>query len=408
MRVLHITTEFPPVVYGGLGTAVGGWVTASARGGLTVGVLLVNGSISYDFLESYGASGNLGEHEPTVWESWARKQMTRSQQPIKFFVVSSRLLSESSVSLATLWKPDVVHLHSASLWTAAKTIRDLAGTPILYHVHALDRAEHELSETRTPTTRPSAQEKVIESADRLLALSRSERDLLVAYYPSTRDRVRVIGNGINDIVSAGWARTRRRHSYSPLVLFCGRFVERKGLRDLLDAIPLVLEEAPTTRFVLVGGAGWQTAAEAERTWLPPRLAAYRSQIHFTGWLKSHELENWYRVADILAVPSWYEPFGMVVLEGMLYGLAISASRVGGPAEILKHERTALLFPPRDVSSLAQSLVRLAQDSVLRRTLGVQAAEDVRKNWLWPRMVKAMRRVLEDLSSEGTQAKAKGR
>ena len=45
LRVLHLTTEFPPVIYGGLGTAVGGWVTASARAGITVAVELVEGPL---------------------------------------------------------------------------------------------------------------------------------------------------------------------------------------------------------------------------------------------------------------------------------------------------------------------------------------------------------------------------
>jgi len=48
MRVLHLTTEFPPVIYGGLGTAVGGWVTASARAGVTVAVQLVEGPLMRD------------------------------------------------------------------------------------------------------------------------------------------------------------------------------------------------------------------------------------------------------------------------------------------------------------------------------------------------------------------------
>src|SRR5215203_1684984 len=46
MRVLHLTTEFPPIIYGGLGTAVGGWVTGSARSGVDVAVLLVEGPLA--------------------------------------------------------------------------------------------------------------------------------------------------------------------------------------------------------------------------------------------------------------------------------------------------------------------------------------------------------------------------
>src|SRR5256884_3452609 len=82
-----------------------------------------------------------------------------------------------------------------------------------------------------------------------------------------------------------------------------------------------------------------------------------------------EAEEWYDSADVLVVPSWYEPFGMVILEGMLHGLPIVASAIGGPAEILEHERTGLLFPPRDVEALACALLQLVENPAQRRNSG---------------------------------------
>jgi glycosyltransferase involved in cell wall biosynthesis len=114
------------------------------------------------------------------------------------------------------------------------------------------------------------------------------------------------------------------------VLYTGRLVERKGIRDLLDAIPPVLEQFPDTRFVLAGGpAGWD-AKDLPRQWLPPECLPFADRIHFTGWLATQEVDEWYRRADIQVIPSRYEPFGMVVLEGMLHGLPIIATSVGGP------------------------------------------------------------------------------
>jgi glycogen(starch) synthase len=97
-------------------------------------------------------------------------------------------------------------------------------------------------------------------------------------------------------------------------------------------------------------------------WLSPALRAHQDRIHFTGWLTPDKMAEWYRIADILVMPSWYEPFGMVILEGMLHGLPIAATSVGGPADILKHEDTALLFPPKDVDSLATALLSLGRSS----------------------------------------------
>src|SRR5205085_4256075 len=153
--------------------------------------------------------------------------------------------------------------------------------------------------------------------------------------------------------------------------------------------------APQTRFVLAGGHRHCSGEEMARWWLPSELHKYRSRIHFTGWLTPEQLSRWYAAADVLAVPSWYEPFGMVILEGMLYGLPIVAAEVGGPAEILEHERTGLLCPPRDADALGDAILRLVTDAGLRRRIGDAAATEVRERWLWPHVVKQMHRVYRE-------------
>src|SRR5262249_31289134 len=163
-------------------------------------------------------------------------------------------------------------------------------------------------------------------------------------------KIRVVGHGIEDRPRR--ARVGGSRSAVPTVLFVGRFVDRKGIRELLSAIPSVLDAAPQARFVLVGGQRGTTEAEMERWWLSPELVRFREKIRFTGWLPPEKVASWYHGADILVVPSWYEPFGMVVLEGMLEGMAVAAADVGGPGEILQAERTGLLFAPRDAESLA--------------------------------------------------------
>jgi sulfotransferase family protein/glycosyl transferase family 1 len=97
----------------------------------------------------------------------------------------------------------------------------------------------------------------------------------------------------------------------------------------------------------------------------------------------------------MVVPSRYEPFGIVILEGMLRGLAIAAAAVGGPLDILEHHRTGLLFPPRDPDALAGAVVQLAKDPGLRATLGSAAAREVRRRWLWPTIVARLQVVYEE-------------
>jgi glycogen(starch) synthase len=394
MRVLHLTTEFPPVIYGGLGTALGGLAFASAREGLTVAVLLAGemGRSGYA-----GADSELSEQSG---DSDDRVQAITRQDGVTIFHVPSYLPVEAGVRLVRAWKPDVVHLHVFWLWPAARAVQEHTGVPLVYHVHSLDRAEYEIGQGPSEcVSQWGVQEEVIDSADRVIALTRSESELLAVYCPAVRGRVRIVGNGIDDNSAARAAVNRCWNTDSPLVLYTGRFVERKGIRELISAIPRVLESAPATRFVLAGGHRNCSGADMEYWWLPPELKQYRDRIHFTGWLTPAQLAEWYVAADVLAVPSWYEPFGMVILEGMLYGLPIVAAEVGGPAEILEHGRTGLLCPPKDAGALADAILKLVTDARLRRRIGVAAAAEVRDTWLWPHIIGRIRGVYREAEHE---------
>jgi glycogen(starch) synthase len=100
-------------------------------------------------------------------------------------------------------------------------------------------------------------------------------------------------------------------------------------------------------------------------------------------------------AGFTALLSWYEPFGMVILEGMLYGAAVAAGNVGGPAEILEHGRTGLLFAPRNPGALADATTGLATDVRLRTRLAAGAAAEVRRRWLWSAVLPRMAAVYAD-------------
>ena len=380
MRVFHLTTEFPPLVYGGLGTAIGGLVNASARAGIEVAVLLVAGD---------GKASYQWPAKPTS-QADAADGVGNGNAGIHLVHASHDNALAIGLDWLRTWRADVLHLHVFWLWPLARRLREQTGIPIVYTVHSLDRAEYELGQGPPEClTQSDLQESLISSADRIVALTQSESALIAAYVPAACGRVRVVGNGIEDCPEA-LATACRPPTTGPLtVLYSGRFVERKGVRDLLAAVPLVLERAPDTTFVLAGGHRHCSGDDMANYWLPAGFERYRERVRFTGWLSSQDLARLYCQADVLVVPSWYEPFGMVVLEGMLYGLPIVASSVGGPAEILEHERTGLLHPPRDASALAAALSRLIEEPGLRQRLREEAAREVRQRWLYSRVVRRM-------------------
>jgi glycosyltransferase involved in cell wall biosynthesis len=397
MRVLHVTTEFPPIIYGGLGTAVGGLVNASAGAEMIVAVLLIGGALVIDgkVVHAYGRPTGSEDHD-------GREVALTSIDGVQFFQLPWNDPQQLAVGLVRSWRPDVVHLHTHWAWPVAQAIRDETGTCLVYTVHSVDRAEYELGEEGVNLLdRCDDQEAALTSADCVIALTHHERELLSRYYPAVRHQVRIVGNGINDYAGSWNGAIRHSPDKPTLVLYSGRLVERKGISELLAAVPKILTQVPSTHFVLAGGPAHWCAADVESQWLTPELHCYRDRIHFTGWLTPTQVAGWYRQADVLVVPSRYEPFGMVVLEGMLHGLPIVAAEVGGPKEILRHEWTGLLVPPKNADALAHAVLRLIQNPALRRRIGNAAARDVRRKWLWPHAVKKVRDVyLEALGSKG--------
>ena len=383
MRILHLTTEFPPLIFGGLGTSIGGLAHASAEAGAEVAVLLIGGGTASYPTEQRGGGGSAhGGNLPT--------RVSR----VHLYATGWDDSLATAIRVCREWRPDLVHLHVFWLWHIARDLRAETGLPLLYTVHSLDVAEYQLGNGPAQCLDQwNVQQTVLAYADMVHAPSESEADLVAQYCPQASSRLGVAGHGIHDPHGRP-RRVRRLEQAHPTILYVGRFVDRKGIRELLAAIPSVLDRAPQARFILAGGHRGVGADEMEQWWLPAELAPVRHQIRFTGWLNQEQTAAIYTEADILVIPSWYEPFGMVVLEGMLEGLAIAASAVGGPSEILEHDVTGLLFPARDADSIAAALADLVLDADLRQRLGHAAARRVRSHWLWPRAIMRMHALYE--------------
>ena len=133
MRVFHLTTEFPPLVYGGLGTAIGGLVNASAHAGIEVAVLLVAG----DGKASY-------QWPATTFQAEAADVVDNRNAGIHLLHASHDSAHAIGMDWLRAWRADVLHLHVFWLWPLARSLREQTGIPIVYTVHSLDRAEYEL------------------------------------------------------------------------------------------------------------------------------------------------------------------------------------------------------------------------------------------------------------------------
>jgi glycosyltransferase involved in cell wall biosynthesis len=105
-----------------------------------------------------------------------------------------------------------------------------------------------------------------------------------------------------------------------------------------------------------------------------------SAVRFLTGLSKQELAACYARADIFALPSTGEGFGLVFLEAMAFAKPIVAAAAGGSTDLVEDKVNGLLIPPRDQAALTQALDQLLRDHTLRSSLGQRGAEIVRHKY----------------------------
>lgn len=168
------------------------------------------------------------------------------------------------------------------------------------------------------------------------------------------------------------------------VLFVGNLIERKGLHTLLAAVAL-----PQARGCELSIVGREDVDPGYTTRVQKLAEKCGGRVRFLGRLTGPALRQAYRESDILAVPSSYEGFGIVYLEGMAAGLPALATTAGAAAEIIEDGKSGFLVPPENPRILADRLVRLANDP---RRLAEMQSEARRRYRQFPTWEESMAQV----------------
>jgi colanic acid/amylovoran biosynthesis glycosyltransferase len=154
------------------------------------------------------------------------------------------------------------------------------------------------------------------------------------------------------------------------VMFAGRFVEKKGVMYLIEAVRRLEAIGRDVRLLLVGAG----PLEAELR----RATAALRHVEFRGWMPNNELRRWMRGALALCVPSVHAADGdaeglpTVVIEAMAAGTPVIGSHHAGIGEAIEDERTGFLVPEQDPDAIAAAVRRLLDEPELRRRLGDNA------------------------------------
>jgi len=163
----------------------------------------------------------------------------------------------------------------------------------------------------------------------------------------------------------------RGQEKSPVILFVGRDVFRKGFPVMAGAMPRVLESHPQAKLVVMGNEYVHTRATA-------RFLSRGLPVKFLPGQPRAALNEWYHRAGLLVLPSYQEAFGIVLIKAMASGLPVVAARTGGIPEAVEHNVSGLLHRPGDAADLAEKITSVLDDAGLQDRLVEGGRERVKK------------------------------
>jgi glycosyltransferase involved in cell wall biosynthesis len=259
----------------------------------------------------------------------------------------------------------------ADVLLAALTIGPVRGDlPMVSVVHDLTAwTNPQWHQSRTLVGFAPLWEKTVDRAARLLCVSEATARELARVYPETRERVRVVPNGVDAQFvpgedAAAQDETRRRHAGGkPYILYLGTLEPRKNVGILVDACErLWSRHASLPDLVLAGGAGWKTSALFDRIARSP----FRERIHVPGYATRDVARALYQAAEVFAYPSLAEGFGLPVLEAMACGIPVVASTADALREVAGE--AALFADPGDSAAFARAIESCIGDAAIHARL----------------------------------------
>ena len=176
------------------------------------------------------------------------------------------------------------------------------------------------------------------------------------------------------------------------ILFLGNIIERKGLHTLLEAIrPLTFD----FRLDIIGSITTDPAyANQMQKFATDNGLA--SVVTFHSALDNEPLKQKLKQAHILIVPSSYEGFGIVYLEGMAFGLPAIGTTAGAAGEIIEHQKTGYLIEPNDSTTLATFIAQLASNRSLLTELSLNARKRYIQQPAWNQTASQIRVFLQNM------------
>ncbi len=389
MKILHLASEYPPQKVYGLGRFVQDLAVEQARQGHEVHVVTNSlGGRDHEIMDR-GAHVHRVDFPPPPKPPDSGATVTQFNVQLIERVFKDGICPDADVVNAHDW------LTSLACSVVAKRLG--AGFVVTIHDLVVGKSLGELDNDFKYAG--NVEHWACREADRLICVSEHTRREAIERYGALPERAFAVHNAVSEEnfpcpKPEELAEFRRRLAGDDekIVLYVGRLDREKGVDVLLRAFARVVHRGQRARLVIAG-----TGSLEEELRKASAEQGIQEAVTFAGYVMADELSRLYRSAQVLCVPSLYEPFGIVALEGMICGLPVVASATGGLTEIIDDGASGWLVPPGNENALANALSCVLEEAGVAQRLASSGQRRVREVFTWERVAKQIQSIYGGVS-----------
>ncbi|MGG5171015.1 D-inositol-3-phosphate glycosyltransferase [Pseudarthrobacter sp. J1738] len=275
---------------------------------------------------------------------------------------------------------DLIHAHYWLSGIAGLELSTRWDVPLVHTMHTMAKVKNQhlhSGEAAEPKLRELGEQRIVDAAARLIANTTAEASELQTHYNARPERIDVVSPGVDlDVFKPAFRAQSRAAVGIPSndfhVVFAGRMQRLKGPHVLLAAAGLLRETRPgiPLRLSLIGAHSGARHYDLD---VIAKRHNVLDAVTFVPPVPRQELADWFRAADLVAMPSFSESFGLVALEAQACGTPVIATRVGGLSNAVCDGRTGLLVDGHQPAAWAQAMEALYDDEQTRGDLGRAAS-----------------------------------
>lgn len=374
MKVLMFGWEFPPKVSGGLGVACHGIVQGLLAKHVDITLVLpflhnsmplTETRLTYqNALSCQEDSGHIDIElvDALLKPYLSAEQYLSHRKSTTALLYGNDLWSEvhryanQAIKIAEHTPHDVIHAHDWLTILAGLAAKKVSGKPLIFHIHAL---EQDRSPNGANPATCAIEYQGLQEADAIIAVSQYTKSRIIELYGIADSKIEVIYNGhLGSVKKPSTVPKFNADRYT--VLFLGRVTEQKGPYYFIKTAEKILSIRQDIEFI-IAGEGDQLASMIE---LSAQLGI-SSHVHFTGFLDRNEVSKFYQLSDVYVMPSVSEPFGIVCLEAIAYGIPVVISKQSGVSEVLTH---SLKVDYWDIDQFAANIMALLDYPALQKEM----------------------------------------